>query len=317
MPILDAQAQALLDRLARLGLPSMHTLLPAAARIAYKQGRKFSNPPSPAVAAIESVSIPSPAGDIGARLYRPAGHGRFARLPVLVFFHGGGFVIGDLDTHDVLCRQLCNRAGCVVIAIDYRLAPEHKFPAAFDDSLAATRWIAAHAQTLGIDSLRVAVGGDSAGGNLAAAVALAIHESDGPKLAFQLLIYPMTDQRNIAPSYQTHEGYLLTRDVIRYYRGHYLNHDDEALDWRVSPLLAKHLAGLPPALVLTAGFDPLHDEGLEYAQRMRDSGVKVKYRCFDGQFHGFILMGGVIDDANRAVEWCAATLAQGFAGTRP
>lgn len=317
MPMLNAQTQALLDRLARLGLPSMHTLLPAAARIAYKEGRKFSNPPTPAVAAVESVAIPSPAGNIAARLYRPTGSERLDRLPVLVFFHGGGFVIGDLDTHDVLCRQLCNGAVCAVIAIGYRLAPEHKFPAAFDDALAATCWIASHAESLGIDPSRIAVGGDSAGGNLAAAVALASRESGGPKLVFQLLIYPLTDQRNIALSYQTNEGYLLTRDVIRYYRGHYLNHDAEALDWRASPLVAKDVGGLPPALILTAGFDPLRDEGLEYAQRLRDSGVAVEYRCFEGQIHGFILMGGVIDEANQAVQWCIAKLAQGLKEARP
>ena len=148
-------------------------------------------------------------------------------------------------------------------------------------------------------------------------MALAIRESGGPKLVFQLLIYPLTDQRNIALSYQTNEGYLLTRDVIRYYRGHYLNHDAEALDWRASPLVAKYVGGLPPALILTAGFDPLRDEGLEYAQRLRDSGVAVEYRCFEGQIHGFILMGGVIDEANQAVQWCAAKLAQGLKGARP
>ena len=314
--MLDVQTKALLDQLARLGLPPMSRLLPVAARIAYKEGRKFSQPPTPAVGAIEPLSVPGPGGSIACRLYRPVSDDRSHPLPALVFFHGGGFVIGDLDTHDVLCRQLANKAECIVIAVDYRLAPEHKFPAAFDDSLAVTRWVSAHARNFGVDPARLAVGGDSAGGNLAATVALAIRDSGGVHLVFQLLIYPLTDQRNIAPSYETNDGYLLTRDVIRYYREHYLNCSEETIDWRASPLLATDLAGLPPALLLTAGFDPLRDEGQQYADRMRDCGVKVEYRCFEGQIHGFILMGGVIDEANRAVDWCAAALARGFGGAQ-
>jgi acetyl esterase len=218
-------------------------------------------------------------------------------------------VIGDLDTHDVLCRELANHAGIAVIALDYRLAPEHRFPAAFDDSLAALRWVQREAAALGIDAARLAVGGDSAGGNLAAAAAIAARDAGGPAPAFQLLIYPATDQRQGAPSHAAlGEGYLLTRDSMRYYRDHYLPQADDYADWRASPLLHPDLSRLPPAFVLTAGYDPLRDEGLAYAQRLTEAGTRSTLLCFERQIHGFITMGRVIGEANDAVRLCANAL---------
>ncbi|MBC7717507.1 MAG: alpha/beta hydrolase [Pseudorhodobacter sp.] len=243
-------------------------------------------------------------------MYRPidAAPMDAALLPVLVFFHGGGWVIGDLDTHDTLCRELANASGCAVIAVDYRLAPEQPFPAAFDDCVAATEWVRVHAVSLGLDPHRMAVGGDSAGGNLAAAVAIAQRDAGTP-LAFQLLIYPATDQRGGTPSHVSNgQGYLLTTDTMNYYRDHYVSDPSDHLDWRASPVLCPDLTGLPAALVLTAGYDPLRDEGLYYAQRLSDSGCVTTYVCFERQIHGFILMGKVIDEAHSAVAFCAGEL---------
>jgi acetyl esterase len=222
--------------------------------------------------------------------------------------------MGDLDTHDTLCRELANDSGCAVVSVDYRLAPEHPFPAAFDDALAATRWVRRQATSLGVDHRRLAIGGDSAGGNLAAAVAIALRDDaeEGdttPPLAFQLLIYPATDQRRNLPSHRRNgQGYLLTGDTIRYFHDHYLPDPALDLDWRASPLLHENLAHLPPAFVLVAGYDPLHDEGVAYAQRLSEAGCHASLVNFERQIHGFILMGRVIDEANAAVALCAAEL---------
>jgi acetyl esterase len=234
-------------------------------------------------------------------------------MPALVFYHGGGWVIGDLDTHDVLCRELSNGAGCAVFAIDYRMGPEHRFPAAVDDSIAAVRHFAQRAGDYAIDAERIAVGGDSAGGNLSAVVALAARDAGGPKLKYQLLIYPATDQRMRHASHAANgSGYLLTHELMNYFRGHYLPDAKQYEDWRASPLLAKDLTGLPPAFVLTAGFDPLVDEGKEYADRLAAAGVEVEYRCYQDMVHGFIIMGGVLDTARAAVADCAARLKRAF-----
>jgi acetyl esterase len=222
----------------------------------------------------------------------------------------------------VLCRQLCVQAGIAVVAVDYRMGPEHRFPAAVVDCVAATQWVQQHATALGLDSARLAVGGDSAGGNLAAVVALVLRDlpagSSGakpaPPLRHQLLIYPATDMRAVAPSH-THNGsgYLLTRESIAYYRGHYISDPAQYSDWRASPLLAPSLAGLPPALVLTAGYDPLRDEGRQYADALSAAGTPTQYLCFERQVHGFITMGRVIDEANTAVQLCAAVLRSALA----
>jgi acetyl esterase len=231
-------------------------------------------------------------------------------LPALVFFHGGGWVVGDLDTHDVICRQIASQSGAIVIAVDYRLAPEHPFPAAIDDAWAATTWIAAHAMELGVDASRLAVGGDSAGGDLATVVTLMARDAGGPLLRYQVLIYPVTDLSVDQPSPNDGVGYGLTRDLMRWYAGQYAPAREHRLDWRASPLLAPSLEHLPPALVITAAVDPLRDEGDAYARRMEEAGVAVDSVCLGGMVHGFLTMGGRIDTANRTVSIVAATLAQ-------
>jgi acetyl esterase len=307
--MLDPHAKQLLDFLASRNLPSFHTLSPTEARTIYKE-RRFATQPEPQpVAAVEDIAVPGPAGNITVRSYRPQGASVGAVLPALVYYHGGGHTIGDIDTHDTLCRELCNRSGCAVLSVDYRLGPEHKFPAAVDDSFAALRWIASHAERLSIDPSRLAVGGDSAGGNLAAVVALLARDQGGPKIAYQLLIYPATDLRFLSPSHKENgQGYLLTTDVIEYFTDNYLRDRSDRLDWRASPALAKDLSGLPPALVMTAGYDPLRDDGRDYADLLRGAGNQVEYIEYPGQIHGFITMGKVIAQANEAVALCADRL---------
>lgn len=299
--MLDPQARALIDLMIQKGVPPTHTLTPAQARQFYLDRRSFTQPEPPAMHEVQALK----AGLIPLRLYRPVD----AVLPVLVYFHGGGWTIGDIDTHDVLCRQLAQASGCAVVSVDYRLGPEQRFPAAVDDCVEATRWVQAHAAALKVDAARLAVGGDSAGGNLAAVVCLALREAQAPLPAFQLLIYPATDMRAVAPSHQTNgQGYLLTRDAIAYYRGHYIAEEADWSDWRASPLLAANHAGLPPALVLTAGYDPLRDEGLQYADALSAAGVATQYVCFERQIHGFITMARVLEEAYTAVALCAAAL---------
>ena len=309
--MLHPQARALLDLLIERAVPPTHVLSPSDARAAYRDRRSYAQPTPPEVAEVHDLH----AGTIPLRAYRPLGSAPDQVLPVLVYFHGGGWVIGDLDTHDVVCRQLANGSGCAVIAVDYRLAPEHRFPAAFDDALAATRWVAQHADTLRVDATRLAVGGDSAGGNLAAAVALAARDqSDGRgplPIAYQVLVYPAVDMRRGHASHQSNgQGYMLTQDSMHYFCGHYLDGNDPTLlaDWRASPLLAASHANLPPALVITAGFDPLRDEGQDYARALNKAGVPTQAVCFHQQIHGFITMGRLLDEANAAVCLCAAEL---------
>jgi acetyl esterase len=293
------------------GVPPTHTLTPAQARAFYRDRRTFTQPEPPAMAQVRELR----AGEVPLRLYRPAGTSGSERLPVLVYFHGGGWTIGDLDTHDVLCRQLAQASGAAVVSVDYRLGPEQRFPAAVDDCVAATRWVRAQADALALDASRLAVGGDSAGGNLAAVVCLVLREGGEPLPAFQLLIYPATDMRAVAPSHTSNgQGYLLTRDSIAYYRGHYLAEAAQWTDWRASPLLASDHRGLPPALVLTAGFDPLRDEGLQYANALSAAGVPAQYVCFERQIHGFITMGRLLEEANTAVELCAGALRRVWRG---
>ncbi|NRF67546.1 alpha/beta hydrolase [Aquincola sp. S2] len=304
--MLDPQARGLLDLIATRGVPPTHLLSPDEARRIYRERRFFTQPDPPALAEVRDLSAATPTGPVPLRLYRPAGLP--ARAPVLVYFHGGGWTIGDLDTHDVLCRELAVGGRCAVVAVDYRRAPEHRFPAAVDDAIAATRWLQAGADTLGLDAGRLALGGDSAGGNLAAVVAIALRGGATPAPRLQLLVYPATDQRAIAPSHTSNgTGYLLTRETVAYFRGHYLDERDWP-DWRASPLLQLDLSRLPPALVLTAGFDPLRDEGRQYADALSAAGTPTQYICFERQIHGFLTMGRVIDEARTAVDLCAAAL---------
>jgi acetyl esterase len=312
--MLHPQAQAFLDLLAARGVPPTHTLSPDEARSIYRDRRAFTQPDPPPVAEMRELSADGPHGPIPLRLYRPMGSKAEALLPVLVYYHGGGWVIGDLETHDTLCRQLANQAECAVLAVDYRMGPEHRFPAAVDDVLAATRWVRAHAASLGVDAERLAVGGDSAGGNLAAVVAIAARDAGDLPVAFQLLIYPATDMRRGHPSHTTNgQGYVLTSDTMRYFHDHYIADAAHDLDWRASPLLCPDLTGLPPALVLTAGYDPLRDEGLAYAAALTAAGNRATEVCFEREIHGFILMGRVLDEADAAVSMCAAELRRALA----
>jgi acetyl esterase len=307
--ILDPDASAVFKAFQEAGRPPYETLTPREAREFYLAGRVITNPEPPELKSVAPLSIPSPAGSIPARVYTPLKLRAAGGLaPCLVFFHGGGWVIGDLDSHDVACRKLAHEGELIVISVDYRLAPEHKFPAAVDDAIDATKWIAGNAKSLGIDVSRLMVGGDSAGGNLAAVVALSARDGNGPPIAGQVLIYPATDFAMTHGSHREPEtSILLTHSVIRWFRDHYLGSADGS-DWRASPARASTLAGLPPAYVLTAGADPLRDEGDEYAGRLKEAGVAVTYRHFPGQFHGFFTMGKLLHQANIAASEIGAWL---------
>ena len=308
--MLHPAARALLDLMIERKIPPTHTLTPAEARKFYRERRAVTQPEPPPIAETRDLQAIGPHGPIPLRLYHPqAAAERKTPPPVLVYFHGGGWVIGDLDTHDTLCRQLAIGAGCAVVAVDYRMGPEHRFPAAVDDCIAATRWVREHAAELGVDASRLAVGGDSAGGNLAAVVAIAARDAGDLPLRFQLLIYPATDQRRGWPSHTSNgQGYMLTADTMAYFHDHYIADKAQDLDWRASPLLHADLSKLPPALVLTAGYDPLRDEALQYAHRLTLAGSRATHINFERQIHGFITMGRVIDEANAAVAICAAEL---------
>jgi acetyl esterase len=302
---IDPQVAFVLDLVVKSGRPAYNTLSPKEARQLFRETRPASTPPAPAIGAVKDLS----AGGIPVRVYRPSGVPDSTRLPVLVYYHGGGWVIGDLDTHDTLCRQLTAGAGISVVSVDYRLAPEHKFPAAADDAWAATTWIVAHAAELGVDGSRLAVGGDSAGGNLAAVVALQARDAGGPNIRLQVLNYPVTDVGAETQSYRDlADGYMLTRDGMRWFIAHYLGKPQDAEDWRASPIRAKSFAGVAPALIITAGYDPLRDEGDAYAQKLRAAGVSVDHVSFGGMVHGFIPMGKLIETGNRAVTLIADSL---------
>jgi acetyl esterase len=293
---LDPQARAFLDQIASMGGGPLSSYPVEGARQLMDAMAAMSGP-GEAVAHVEDRRVPGPAGDIPVRLYRPDGDS----LPLLVYFHGGGWVLGGLGTHDALCRSLTNAAGCAILAVDYRLAPEHRYPAAADDCYAATVWAVANARTLDADPARVAIGGDSAGGNLAAVTALRARDQGTPPLKFQLLVYPVTDHAYATASYRENaDGYLLTQGDMVWFWDHYLG-DDDGSDAYASPLRAKDLSGLPPALVITAGFDPLRDEGEAYARRLKDSGVTVTLTRYDGMIHGFFGMGAQLDKGKAAV----------------
>jgi acetyl esterase len=311
MPVtLDPDAAFVYKAFQDAGRPAYETLSPVEAREYYRQARFVTNPEPPLLKSVEPLAIAAASGVIPARVYTPRTLRQSDGLaPCLVFFHGGGWVIGDLDSHDVACRKLADEGQLIVISVDYRLAPEDKFPAAVDDAFAATAWIADHAKELGIDATRLVVGGDSAGGNLAAVVAISARERNGPSISGQVLIYPATDFAMMHPSHREPEtSILLTHTVIRWFRDHYLNSPADAKNWRASPARAETLAGLPPAFVMTAGADPLRDEGEEYARRLERAGVPVTYRTFPGQFHGFFTMGKLLEQANVATRDIGAWL---------
>jgi acetyl esterase len=261
----------------------------------------------------EDRRIEGPAGEIPLRLYTPV-DARGDALPGLVFYHGGGFVIGDLETHDDLCRCLANGSGCRVVSVDYRLAPEHPFPAAVDDCWAATQYVAANARAFGIDAARLAVGGDSAGGNLAAVVAQLAKLSGGPSIKFQLLIYPVTQLGSSHETVSMREnakGYFLEKDGMDWFTRCYVADPAHRNDPRVSPLLCKDLTGLPPAYVITAGFDPLRDEGKDYADALDKAGVSVTYVHYPSMVHGFFSFRSLVPKSREAISAAAAALKVG------
>ncbi len=311
---LDRDAERVLEMVRLSGRPSYDTLSPAEARALFLAGREALSPDPPPVAEIRELAVPG--GDGGAvpiRLYRGAGTAADAMLPALVFLHGGGWVIGDLDSHDGICRHLANAAQCAVASVHYRLAPEHKFPAAVEDCFAAARWLAEAGPKLGIDGGRLAVGGDSAGGNLAAVVSLLARDRGAPALCAQLLLYPAVDFGTTRASHQRFsEGYLLTMATMRWFSDHYLRGSEDAADWRASPLRAADLAGVAPAYVLTAGCDPLGDEGIAYARRLEECGVAVRHRHIDDQIHGFLMMGRIVQAAGPALDEIAGALRDSF-----
>ncbi|MGE0255739.1 MAG: alpha/beta hydrolase [Alphaproteobacteria bacterium] len=297
---LDPQLADLFSKFATLGFRSWSALTPAEAR-AQMAALAPKRPPTP-VDKVDDTTVPGPAGPIAVRIYRPQGAGQ-GMLPVLVYLHGGGHVLGNLDSHDETSRHLANGAGALVVAVDYRLAPEHKFPAAAEDSFAAVKWAATEAGRYGGDSGRLAVAGDSAGGNLAAVVALMAREAGGPKLAMQVLVYPVADYAcDGTPSYETFaNGYgILDSASMHWFRNHYLRSPEDVLDWRASPLRAGDLSGLPPALVLLAECDPLHDEGVAYAERLRQAGNAVELVEFPGMAHGFFGWRPVVQASEKA-----------------
>lgn len=307
---LDPQAQALIDAAARQ--PPTESLSPDEVRAGLRERARLTGGEPQTVADVRDQDVPGPDGPIPIRVYVPRTT-TSPPLPALVYFHGGGWVAGDLETHDVLCRALANGGDCTVIAVHYRRAPEHTFPAAIDDAAAATRWVVAHAAELGVDPERVAVGGDSAGGNLAAAVCLILRDAGGPRLVHQLLIYPVTDYNFGTQSYRDNaDGYRLTRAAMQYYWRHYLRQESDAEDPRASPLRAADLRNLPPAYVVTAEYDPLRDEGHAYAEHLRAAGVPVVYRDEPGLIHGFFTMAGALDAGRRATADAAAALRQAF-----
>jgi acetyl esterase len=307
---LDPQAQQVLELTAALGLPPNHLVSPARARINMKSRPRAAGPE---VAKVQDRLIPGPDVDIPVRIYTPAGTGPF---PILVWFHGGGWVVGDLDTADPTARHLAVGAGCVVVSVDYRLAPETKFPGPADDSYAATVWAVQHAARLQGDAETIAVGGDSAGGNLAAAVALMARDRGGPALVFQLLVYPVTAYDFDTSSYQQNgDAYNLTRDSMQWYWNHYLQNPADASNPYAAPLVAPNLEGLPPALVITAEYDPLCDEGEAYAKRLQAAGIPTSCTRYDGMIHGFFGMSAALDKGKQAIAEACTALRQAFAAT--
>ena len=282
-------------------------LSPAELRVAYERQRLTLLPPKPHVAVTYQLSIPSDFGPIPARFYRATRDK--TPCPLLVYFHGGGFMLGTLALYDTTCRRLAVQGNCAVLSVDYRLAPETQFPGAVQDAYAATRWASDHAGLLNIDPMKIAVGGDSAGGNLAAVVAQMAQDSGAFKIALQVLIYPMTDQSREYPSYQRNaKGYMLTTAALHWFMDNYVPDLSDRKDPLASPMLRKSLQGLPPALVISAEFDPLVDENQAYAKNLKEAGVETDYVCFPGMIHPFFTLGGVVEDSAKAEALVASAL---------
>ena len=302
---LHPQVKKILEEAASLGLPAYQDLSPVEAR---KQMLDLTPPVNPllAVKKVENLMIPGPEGEIPIRLYYPSGDPPFA---VLVYFHGGGWVMGDLDTHHGVCHALAKLSSCLVVSVDYRLAPEHRYPAAIEDAYAATNWVAQNADAIQADPDRLAVGGDSAGGHLAAVVALMARDRKGPRIDLQVLIYPITDCKFNTPSYlENKEGYMLTIDLMKWFWNHFIEDEGQANDPYVSPLRAKNFSDLPQVLIITAEYDPLRDEGEAYGKRLQEAGVKVTLLRYPGMIHGFVRMSAQLDKAKEALDEIAGWL---------
>lgn len=303
-----------LDRMARAAQVPLHALTPVQARTAYEVGAGMLEIPSPKLNRIESFTLPARDGhDLPVRLYAPSSE----KLPVLVYFHGGGFTIGSIATHDVLCRTLSQLAGCAVLSLDYRLAPKHKFPVAHDDAWDAVQWVARHGAGVGLDACRIAVGGDSAGGTMAAACAIHARDAALP-LALQLLFYPGCAAHQDTPSHKTFaHGFLLEEPHITYFFDHYLRTAADRDDWRFAPLNAPDVEGVAPAWFGLAECDPLVDEGILYADKLRAAGVSVDLEIYRGVVHEFIKMGRAIPEAHRAHADAARALRIAFQTNMP
>jgi acetyl esterase len=307
---LDPQAQKVVDALAALNLKPFKDSTPAEARESMRS-RTAALGPFEEVAAVTDHRVPVAGGEITVRVYKPAGMGPH---PVLVFYHGGGWVIGDLYTHDGICRAMVNAAGCAVASVDYRLAPEFKYPVPVEDSYAGLLWVVANATRLGLDPARIAVGGDSAGGNLAAVMSLLARDRRGPRLLLQILVYPVTNYDFGTASYRENAtGFVLTTEDMRWFWRHYLSREEQGREMMASPIQAKSLADLPPALVVTAGCDPLRDEGEAYAARLRDAGVAVTLTQYPGMFHGFLRMTRILDQSRVLLDEIAGALKKALA----
>ena len=312
MPDLHPQIQHVLKVMAEMNLKPIEASTPAEARAqmeATAQSRKAEPLP---VARVEERLIPGPAGDIRLRLYWP---NAAAPVPAIVYYHGGGHVIGSLDTHDLIARNLCAGAEALVVSVDYRMGPEHRFPAAVDDSFAALEWVHANAQSLGADPSRIGVHGDSAGANLAAVVALLARDAGHPKLRLQSLVYPVADYNLVGGSYDKYARGcgLLTKEAMVWFRNHYLRSPADAEDWRASPIKAASFAGVAPAIVVTAECDVLHDEGQSYAEALRRARVPVEHKDYPGMIHGFFGMTPAVDDAMNAQRAVRAAFKRAFA----
>ena len=301
MPVpLHPQIVEVLNAMERAKLRPVEAMTPPEARAQMEAVAKARNANATQVGGVEERMIPGPGGEIRVRLYRPSRAQE--PLPAILYFHGGGHVIGSLDTHDGTARNLCAGTGALLVSVDYRMGPEHRFPAAVDDSLAALQWLHRHADTLGADKDRIAVAGDSAGGNLAAVVALLARDAGGPALRLQVLVYPIADYNLVGESYEKYAtGYgVLTRAAMHWFQGHYFANAAEANDWRASPIKAPSLAGVAPALVVTAECDVLHDDGVAYAEALRRAGVPVEYKEYPGMIHAFFGMAPMVDGAVEA-----------------
>jgi acetyl esterase len=304
---LDPQCQELLTALEAMELPAFADMTPEECRQTVLGFTMLMGEPED-VAKVEDREIPAPDGPVPVRIFTPAGAGP-GPLPVLVYFHGGGFVFGNCELIDPITRTLANKSGCVVVSVDYRLSPEHRFPAAIEDAYAVARWVVDHASDIGGDPARVAVAGDSAGGNLSTVVCLMAKDRGGPPIAFQVLIYPVVDSSMEQPSYaENAEGPILTVRDIQYFWDHYLPSEGDRTQTYASPLRAEDLSGLPPAMVITAEFDPLRDEGEEYGQRLAQAGVPTEVRRYHGMFHGFFWMPAAIDRGRDCMDDIAETL---------